>query len=494
MDGRWMEFFIYVINAGYQAGIAVCFVLLARMFLGWLHLPKYRSRLWAIPFGRLLFPMLLPASRFCVLPVKPISEELFIPKPAEEAAAKSLDQAVQSVVPVVGTQQGDSMQLWMTIACRIWLAGIVFFLLYAALATLFLKYRLRASVRECGNIYLADGIDSPFVMGVCMPRIYLPSDLSEEVKGYVILHERQHIAESDPLRKIVVYLLLAVYWFHPLLWVAYFYFNKDMEHACDEAVTKSESLSFRRQYAKALLSLSIKGRRMAHVPIACFEGSPKARIRHIMHIGTTPFWVTGIGIFVVFVLVLGLWANPVAETSFREREFLRLSQQEEEIEVKAPVVDLSASVGDGVRLYYADAHNILFGGSFGLFVYAKPQQKIVRGLDVASIGCGRMQGEDGCEIRVSQFGTEVYLHPANSDQMYVWCVEENTLDLIAYDLEGTGMYQGIRKDGAEALFKERGQEALCSISYEDTIGSVSWSEQGRKRRFFSDDGTEADKN
>ena len=99
-----------------------------------------------------------------------------------------------------------------------------------------LRRRVSASIPLRENIYVCDEVASPFILGILRPRIYLPSALDEAQRGSVLSHERAHLARRDHWWKPLGFALLAVYWFNPLLWLAYTLLCRDIELACDERV------------------------------------------------------------------------------------------------------------------------------------------------------------------------------------------------------------------------------------------------------------------
>lgn len=155
-------------------------------------------------------------------------------------------------------------------------------LLYGAVSLLALRRRLVGAVRLEGNVYLADHIPSPFVMGVFRPKIYLPSQLSEEERGYILLHEQTHIRRLDHLIKLGASLTLAVHWFNPLVWAAFVLFVRDMEMSCDERVIAQLGIKIRREYSTLLLSLATGKKILMGTPLAFGEGDTKDRIKNIM--------------------------------------------------------------------------------------------------------------------------------------------------------------------------------------------------------------------
>ena len=94
---------------------------------------------------------------------------------------------------------------------------------------------------------------------------------------------------------------------------------------------------------------------------------------------------------------------------------------------------LTQSTGaDIVELNYASGDRVIFHGYFGLFVYDLNTERITHSLNLKSIGCHFTQGDAYCEVSVSQEGNIVQLHPMNSDEMYVYDIENNTLKQMKY--------------------------------------------------------------
>lgn len=164
----------------------------------------------------------------------------------------------------------------------VWLGGVIAMLLWAAVSDVRLRLRLRGAVREQENIWRCEGIDSPFVLGVFRPRICLPPELSGEQLGYVLAHERGHIARRDHVWKPLGWLLLCVYWFHPLLWLAYALLCRDLELACDERVARGLDRAGIADYAETLLACGCRRRHAPMSPVAFGELSVKARVKAVL--------------------------------------------------------------------------------------------------------------------------------------------------------------------------------------------------------------------
>ena len=109
-------------------------------------------------------------------------------------------------------------------------------LLWGGIRIFRLKRRLEEAAWCAGNIWLCDHLTEPFVMGVLRPKIYLPSGMNREDAQLVLAHEQAHIRRRDSLWKAVAYVLLSVYWFHPLLWLVYWLFCRGVKLTWDERV------------------------------------------------------------------------------------------------------------------------------------------------------------------------------------------------------------------------------------------------------------------
>lgn len=156
--------------------------------------------------------------------------------------------------------------------------GMLSYMFYSYVKT---KCLTKKSIHFRENIYLTEKIDIPFTIGVMKPKIYLPVNMQEEFYDPVISHEKVHIFRKDYLLKNVAFVLLAIHWFQPLMWVAYYLFVKDMEITCDEMVLREKTTGFRKQYAKALVELSVREVRVGLVVIGYGSVALRERVTNI---------------------------------------------------------------------------------------------------------------------------------------------------------------------------------------------------------------------
>ena len=279
------DLFIHVLNISITAGFLVLAIILYRLFAK--KAPKWVSvLLWGLVGLRLLLPFDIE-SAWSLIPSKntiptTITHDRY---PALDTGFGSVDEIVNPILS--GSMEArpeyssNPMQTLITILGWIWLAVAVCMLLYMAASFIYLRIKTRVKVEREDTIYLCDYVKTPFILGSIRPRIYLPSDISDKDYSLVVAHERSHIRRLDHIWKPLGFLLLSVYWFNPLLWVAYVLLCRDIESACDEKVVSDLGDKEKADYSEALLSLGIKSRVISACPLAFGEVSVKSRVSAI---------------------------------------------------------------------------------------------------------------------------------------------------------------------------------------------------------------------
>lgn len=309
------ELFPKIFNMSLAAGIVIALVLLARLPLK--KAPKVFSHaLWAVVLFRLLCPLTFESPVSIVPYTAAITSEQIdavIPSvkfqtPADIAVNRA-DEPEDSGVSVFVSSEADGN----VVITFVWLFGIAAMLICSLISLLRLKRKLAGAVRLRENIYSADHVATPFVIGVIRPKIYLPSSLSEREREYIILHERTHIRRLDHIVKLVSFLALALHWFNPLVWTAFILSGRDMEMSCDESVIKRMDGDIRGEYSASLLSLATGRKIIAGSPLAFTEGSTKARIKNVLGYKKPAFWIVIAALVAVIVLCAALAANPLKE-------------------------------------------------------------------------------------------------------------------------------------------------------------------------------------
>ena len=234
----------------------------------------------------------------------PLPQEPFPAEPGENIVSTAPSVTQPDAAPV-SPLSGPVAVLTLT-----WLTGMALLLLYSVVSLLRLRRRLVGAVRLEDNIYLADYIPSPFVMGLFRPKIYLPSTLTETERGYILRHEQYHLRRRDHVVKLLSFLALCVHWFNPLVWAAFILAGKDMEMSCDEAVVRELGEDIRADYSASLLSLATGRRIVAGMPLAFGEGDTGGRIRNLLNWKRPQPWIIAVCAVVCVGLIALCAANP----------------------------------------------------------------------------------------------------------------------------------------------------------------------------------------
>lgn len=218
----------------------------------------------------------------------------------------------------------------LTLLGVLWLLGTAALTLYSFISFLRLKKRVSTSIPLGENMWICDCITTPFILGVTKPRIYLPSDMTKEQRVHVLIHEKSHLKRQDHLWKPLGFLLLTVYWFNPVIWLAYVLLCRDIEIACDERVIKDYSMDDRKAYSKALLSLSAPRRMVSACPLAFGEIGVKKRIRSVLNFKKPAFWMIIVAVIACIGAAVCFLTNPVSK-----------SEPEGSVTLRATVLEIS---------------------------------------------------------------------------------------------------------------------------------------------------------
>lgn len=220
---------------------------------------------------------------------------------------------MEKVAP--SSQRADAVELILWV----WITGVVGLVAYAVISFLLLRRRVTKAAHLREEVYVCDWVDTPFLLGLFRPRIYLPPLLSEKQISYVVAHERAHQKRLDHIWKPLGFFLLIVHWLNPLVWLAYLLFCRDMELACDEKAVCGMNMRERKGYSHALLSCSMPVRRLAAYPIAFGEGKVKNRIRSVLDYKKPTLMGTAAAVVVMAVTVICFMTSPVPRPSWVSR-------------------------------------------------------------------------------------------------------------------------------------------------------------------------------
>ena len=311
--------FLKLLNLSISASWLVLAVLVLRLVSK--RSPKWMNvLLWGIVALRLVLPFSIE-SALSLIPsaetVSPVAVQS-APAPTITSGVSVIDNAVNPSLSehfaAVPTASVNPLYVWTEIAGWVWLIGLGAMLLYALASYLRLRRRVSVSLPIQDNIYLCDAISSPFILGVVKPRIYLPSGLDEVQRQNVLSHERAHLARRDHWWKPLGFALLAVYWFNPVLWLAYTLLCRDIELACDERVIRTMDESAVKTYSTVLLACSMPRKAVITCPLAFGEVGVKERVKNALHYKKPAFWVVAASVAVCVVVAVCFLTNPPTDT------------------------------------------------------------------------------------------------------------------------------------------------------------------------------------
>lgn len=312
------EIFLKVLNMSIAAGWLILAVIALRLLLR--KAPKWMNcLLWGIVAIRLICPFSLESALSLMPRGETIPIENIYSEDERITGNYPSIQVVDSGVPVIDravsqmvrqTKSISVLRSNIRIFAGIWIAGMILMLAYAIASYLRLWGKVRASICLQDNVYLNDDVKSPFILGVIRPHIYIPSGMEEKHWASIIAHENAHLGRHDHWWKPLGYLLLAVYWFHPLMWLAYVLLCKDIEFACDEKVVRDMEREEIAAYSQALLDCSFQRRRIMVCPLAFGELGVKERIQTLLHYKKPAFWIVAAAVGVCVAVAVCFLTNP----------------------------------------------------------------------------------------------------------------------------------------------------------------------------------------
>ena len=313
------ELFFRYFEVGISCAVVICLLLLLRIILK--KAPRWTvCLLWILVFGQLLIPVQMETA----VSLKPISavtvyenkDTEFFGVDTDELGDRTQFDAEQlpALVPVIPlTSSGGIVRIdYAAILSFVWALFAFTIASYALISYLWMRRRVRESAYLENIIYIGDQIPRPFLLGCFRPRIYLPADLDEGARAFVVAHEKAHIHRGDNWIKFLAFFALAIHWYNPLVWVGYIYLCRDLEIACDEKVVKDMSLEERKAYASALLSCSTRGN-LAACPVAFGEIGVRQRILRVLHYKKASLWLSSAAAAAVLLIGICFLTAPVSD-------------------------------------------------------------------------------------------------------------------------------------------------------------------------------------
>lgn len=298
--------FIKLFNVSVTASFVVLAVILVRFIMK--KSPKWIiCILWSLVGLRLVFPFSIESVLSLIPSAETLPPDIMVTHTPEiHTGIPIINSSInpiftESFKPNLATS-ANPMQIIIFIASIIWIVGIAVMLIYSAISYFYLRHKVSVSIKNSDNIYYCDNIKSPFILGLIIPKIYLPSNIQNDSYNYVLSHEKAHIKRLDHIWKPLSFLILSVYWYNPFLWVAYILFCRDIETACDQKVIKSMESEEIKGYSTALLNFSINRKLINACPLAFGEVGVKTRIKSILNYKKPAFWI----IILTFVLAIAV--------------------------------------------------------------------------------------------------------------------------------------------------------------------------------------------
>lgn len=365
--------FLRVLNMSVTASYVILAVLAARLLLG--RAPKrYSYLLWSVVLYRLLSPASFASAM-----------SLFSLRPWQMATAQRNGAAVLSYAPAnlgqapvadltVGIPAVNSLirqslpeaaavvgpnpwQQWVALGALVWFVGVIALLVHGLVAYLRVQKRVATAVRLEGNVFETENIRSPFILGLFSPRILIPFGLSAEEQTHILRHERCHLRRRDHLIKLLSFAVLAIYWFNPLVCLAFALMSRDMEMSCDEQVLTSAGAGGVQSYGRTLLSLATRRHLPAASPLAFGETGIRQRVLNILRFRQPTRWATILATLGCLLVTVACVANPLQQRSLAANSELYGSYAFQQQVYMNPLSSFLAL--DGHREYYTFAEDSL---------------------------------------------------------------------------------------------------------------------------------------
>ncbi|MCI8453871.1 MAG: hypothetical protein HFE84_04570 [Lachnospiraceae bacterium] len=499
------EAMIALLNRSLTGAALIILVLILRLLLG--RFPKrYSCILWMIPFLRLLFSVSIP-SPLALLPVNP--------EPILEAAVQDgrmpfvdtglfvidlpVNYALMSAMQPTPAASADPAPIYLFLFARLWLVGCGCFVGVNLFRYFTIKQRLADAFPGEDGVWYTDRISMPMVMGIRKPKAYLPSFLAKEENGrereWVLAHEQSHIRRYDPFMKLVAFAALALHWFNPLVWAAFFLYGQDVEMACDESVLERFGEERCKSYSEALLHFEER-RSALFIPLAFGESHTKRRIKHILRYKRPAFWVTLLASVLTGAAAVALLTNPsraskagsigiIGGADGPTAIFLAGKLTENGGSKTAEQLDVETAkkqpYGASVELDYVSAGRISLHGGFGYLAFlleqgadGKPFAKPVCAVTLSEVGPIQMQGDAYTEI-IGGEGIAMIIPAAYTadapKRLYCYIEEGNVIDDLTFseqaeELAASGAYRDAKIEDeqvpqlAEQIRKEYGSELV----------------------------------
>ena len=167
------------------------------------------------------------------------------------------------------------------------------------------------------ELVVSDRVQVPMVWGLARPTVLLPgtaADWPQEHRRDALLHELAHVARGDWAVQLFARAVTALYWFHPLAWMALARLRLEAERACDDGVLAAGSASC--DYAERLVDLARGSKFFAPRAAVAMSGRHQLahRIRALLDAGRRR---APLGRWAAVALAVALLAPALAVASAR---------------------------------------------------------------------------------------------------------------------------------------------------------------------------------
>lgn len=342
------DVFLRLVNLSITAGWLILAILIIRPFLK--RAPKWICcTLWGLVAIRLICPFSLESAWSLIPSSETIPQGIAMePTPAIDSGISPVNKVVNPIMAKHFTANplisANPLQIWIPILSILWIIGMVVLSVYAVVSYLMMKKQIGATIPIDENVLASDEVKSPFILGVFRPMIYVSSSMEGETLDYVLRHERAHLKRHDHWWKPLGYILLTIYWFHPMMWVAYILLCRDIEMACDEKVIRDMDKEGKAAYSQALLECNFPRKRIIVCPVAFGEVGVKERVKTVLSYKKPTFWIIGAALLTCVILAVCFLTNPKThrDSSQLEKELKESKNIEKVISLEKEVPQIVA--------------------------------------------------------------------------------------------------------------------------------------------------------
>ncbi len=334
------DIFIKILNMSITASYFVPALLIVRVIFR--KMPKWIScLLWGLVGLRLILPFSFESILSIIPSAETVPSDILISE--EPHITSGIPILNSSLNPIINEafapeihESVNPLQVIIFIAAVLWLAGITGMLLYALISYILLQKKTEVSFESEKGVFICDYIDSPFILGVIKPKIYIPSFIGEDDKSFILAHEKAHIKRKDYLWKPLGFLILSLHWFNPLMWLAYILLCRDIEGACDEKVIKEMEGTGKKAYSEALINCASPRKLITACPLAFGETDVKQRIKNVLNYKKPAFWIVIIALVIAIMMSVFFLTNPRTSRINSIEDYEDIFRSVEKLQFKIP--------------------------------------------------------------------------------------------------------------------------------------------------------------